>query len=66
MNFFFLLTIFPDQAVLLIGEPGSAKTVTINAFMKKYNPEDHLCRNFNFSSASTPLYFQVLLVVQFS
>lgn len=27
--------------------------------MKKYNPEDHLCRNFNFSSASTPLYFQV-------
>ncbi|XP_063608047.1 dynein axonemal heavy chain 5-like, partial [Penaeus indicus] len=46
------------KGVLLIGEPGSAKTVTINAFMKKYNPEDHLYRNFNFSSASTPLYFQ--------
>lgn len=50
---------FSSQGVLLIGEPGSAKTVTINAFMKKYNPEDHLCRNFNFSSASTPMYFQV-------
>ncbi|XP_076055179.1 LOW QUALITY PROTEIN: dynein axonemal heavy chain 5-like [Oratosquilla oratoria] len=47
-----------ERGVLLIGEQGSAKTVTINAFMKRYNPEEHLCRNFNFSSASTPLYFQ--------
>ncbi|XP_068204591.1 dynein axonemal heavy chain 5-like [Palaemon carinicauda] len=56
----FLIHIIAQQGkgVLVTGEPGSAKTVTINAFMKKYNAEDHLCRNFNFSSASTPLYFQ--------
>jgi dynein heavy chain len=51
--------IYCGQGVLLIGEQGSAKTVTINAFLKKYNPDEHLYRNFNFSSASTPYYFQV-------
>ncbi|XP_068218270.1 dynein axonemal heavy chain 5-like [Palaemon carinicauda] len=56
----FLIHVISKQgmAVLIIGEPGSAKTVTINAYMKKYNAEEHLCRNFNFSSASTSLYFQ--------
>ncbi|KAK3879380.1 hypothetical protein Pcinc_016045 [Petrolisthes cinctipes] len=58
MDFLIHIIARQGKAVLLIGEPGSAKSVTINAFMKKYNPEDHLCRNFNFSSASTPFYFQ--------
>ena len=48
------------QGVLLIGEQGSAKTVTIQSYMKKFNSEEHLSRSFNFSSASTPLYFQVI------
>ncbi|KAA3669802.1 uncharacterized protein DEA37_0012990, partial [Paragonimus westermani] len=46
------------KAVLLMGEPGTAKTVMINKYMSNLNAETHASKSFSFSSATTPALFQ--------
>eukprot|EP00912_Choanoflagellata_sp_UC4_P002376 UC4_evm2s1496 len=47
-----------DKGCLLIGEQGTAKTVIIKGYCRRYNIEEKLFKSFNFSSTSTPNGFQ--------
>jgi dynein heavy chain len=47
------------KSSLMVGAPGTAKTSTALMYMAHFSPDKMLSKNVNFSSATTPLGFQM-------
>ena len=46
------------RSVLLLGDSGTAKTATINTFLRKFDKDKWVTKTFNFTCATTPFLFQ--------
>eukprot|EP00163_Fabomonas_tropica_P031142 TRINITY_DN730_c0_g2_i1.p1 TRINITY_DN730_c0_g2~~TRINITY_DN730_c0_g2_i1.p1 ORF type:complete len:4569 (+),score=1602.08 TRINITY_DN730_c0_g2_i1:399-14105(+) len=56
----YLIDLFASQSlsVLLVGQPGTAKTVTMSHYTAAQDPEETVLKSINFSYATTPMIFQ--------
>jgi dynein heavy chain len=52
------LLVAGGRSVLLLGDSGTAKTATINTFLRKTDREKWVTKTFNFTCATTPFLFQ--------
>ena len=52
--------------LIILGEPGTAKTVMIKGYLSTFDPDYKLNKCFNFSSATTPNMVQVSSLLNLS